>query len=68
MQFFKQIFTLLKFFNKSRKIYKDNNIIIKEIKPNKDKIYDYLKLDKNEIYKKKLNINYYILYIYTMKK
>jgi len=27
--------------DKSRKIYKDNNIIIIEIKPNKDKIYDY---------------------------
>ena len=39
--------------DKSRKLYKDNNIIMIEIKPNKDKIYDYLEFDENEIYKKK---------------
>ena len=42
--------------DKSRKIYEDNNIIIIEIKPNKDKIYNYLELDENEIFKE--NIEY----------
>ena len=52
--------------DKSRKIYKDNNIIIIEIKPNKDKIYNYLELDENEIYKE--NIEYksiYIIHLYN---
>jgi len=52
--------------DKSRKIYKDNNIIIIEIKPNKDKIYDYLEFDENEIYKE--NIEYksiYIIHLYN---
>ena len=40
--------------DKSREIYIDNNIIIIEIKPNKDKIYYYLELDEDEIYKKKI--------------
>jgi len=51
--------------DKSRKIYKDNNIIIIEIRPNKDKIYDYLELDEYEIYSE--NIEYksiYIIYLY----
>ena len=50
--------------DKSRKIYFDNNIIIIEIKPYKDKIYNYLELDENEIYKK---INEYkSMYIYII--
>jgi len=52
--------------DKSRKIYKDNNIIIIEIKPNKDKIYDYLELDENEIYKECIEyISIYIIYLYN---
>jgi len=42
----------------SRKKYinPDNNIAIIEIKPNKDKIYNYLELDENYIYKSRENI------------
>ena len=40
--------------DKSRKIYFDNNIIIIELKANKDKIYNYLELDENEIHKEKI--------------
>ena len=53
--------------DKSRKIYRDNNIIIIEIKPNKDKIYNYLELDENEIYKEN-NKEYksiYIIHLYN---
>ena len=53
--------------NKSRKknIDIENNIIIIEIKPNKDKIYNYLELDENYIYKNKVKIryNYKLIYI-----
>ena len=44
--------------NKSRKknIDIENNIIIIEIKPNKDKIYNYLELDENYIYKNKVKL------------
>ena len=52
--------------DKSRKIYKDNNIIIIEIKPNKDKIYNYLELDENEIYKENKEYkSIYIIHIYN---
>ena len=49
--------------DKSRKKYinNDNNILIIEIKPNKDKIYNYLELDENEIYKE--NKEYKSIYI-----
>ena len=50
--------------DKSRKIYRDNNIIIIEIKPNKDKIYNYIGLNENEINKE--NKEYKSIYI--MKK
>ena len=50
--------------DKSRKIYFNSNIIIIEIKPNKDKIYNYLGLDENEINKE--NKEYKSIYI--MKK
>ena len=45
----------------SRKKYKNtkNNIVIIEIKPNKDKIYNYLELDTNGIYK---NESIYIMH------
>ena len=52
--------------DKSRKIYFNSNIIIIEIKPNKDKIYNYLELDENEIYSE--NIEYksiYIIHLYN---
>ena len=41
--------------DKSRKKYinPNNNISIIEIKSNKDKIYDYLELDEDDIYKNK---------------
>ena len=54
--------------DKSRKIYFDDNIIIIEIKPNRDKIYYYLELDENEINNE--NIEYksiYILHLYDGK-
>ena len=52
--------------DKSRKIYKDNNIIIIEIKPNKDKIYNYLELDENEIYKENKEYkSIYIIHLYN---
>jgi len=46
----------------SRKKYKNtkNNIVIIEIKPNKEKIYNYLELDANDIYK---NESIYIIII-----
>ena len=47
--------------DKSRKIYIDNNIIIIEIKPNKDKIYNYIGLNENEINKE--NKEYKSIYI-----
>ena len=47
--------------DKSRKIYFNSNIIIIEIKPNKDKIYNYLELDENEIYKEN-NKEYKLIY------
>ena len=53
--------------DKSRKIYFNSNIIIIEIKPNKDKIYNYIGLNENEINKKnKKNKEYKSIYI--MKK
>ena len=52
--------------DKSRKIYIDNNIIIIEIKPNKDKIYNYLELDENEIYKENKEYkSIYIIHLYN---
>ena len=44
--------------DKSRKIMYDKNkdIIIIEIKPNRDKIYNYLELDENDIYQNEKNI------------
>ena len=60
--------------DKSRKKYilYDNNIIIIEIKPNKDKIYNYLELDEIDIYKNKENLELinknrfiYILHYYN---
>ena len=53
--------------DKSRKKYIniENNIIIIEIKPNKDKIYNYLDLDENYIYKNKVKLecNNKLMYI-----
>ena len=52
--------------DKSRKIYFDNNIIIIEIKPNKDKIYNYLELDEDEINKENKEYNsIYIIHLYN---
>jgi len=44
--------------DKSRKKYinPQNNMLIIEIKPNKDKIFNYLELDENDIYKNKENL------------
>ena len=52
--------------DKSRNIYFDNNIICIEIKPNKDKIYNYLELDENYIYKDEVNLNYNNKLIYII--
>ena len=62
----------------SRKKYirydKNIDIAIIEIKPNRDKIYNYLELDENAIYQNEKNIELenkkeqYILYIIKMKK
>ena len=56
--------------DKSRKIFHDKNkdITIIEIKPNKDKIYNYLELDENDIYQNEKNLKYkkraiYIIFI-----
>ncbi len=51
--------------DKSRKIHRDNKIIIIEIKPNKDKIYYFLELDENEIYKEKNEYTKYIIRLYN---
>ena len=63
--------------DKSRKKYinPDKNFAIIEIKPNKDKIYNYFEIDENEVSNNKKYIdleeyekNLYILYIFQMKK
>ena len=52
--------------DKSRKIFIDNNLIFIEIKQNKDKIYNYLVLDENEIYKEKKQYeSIYIIHLYN---
>ena len=54
--------------DKSRKkyIYPNNNILFLEIKQNKDKIYNYLELDVNFIYKNEKNIDYKNKSIYIL--
>ena len=46
--------------DKSRKNYinSNKNIIIIEIKPNKDKIYEFLELDENDIYRNEEKLEY----------
>ena len=46
----------------------EKSLTIIEIKPNKDKIYNYLDLDENEIYKENIELEYNKKPIYMIQK